>query len=142
MNERFLECWGKATPRDSQPYHPAAYHCLDVAACADVLLERLPLLHRRLATLLDVPDPRPSLTALISLHDIGKFSRAFQRKAPACWRPDLFGGEEPPADPGHGTSGLFFWSEKELWRCLGADDELPGRGEPSRGGRVTQRQAT
>ncbi|MEZ5816622.1 MAG: CRISPR-associated helicase Cas3' [Hyphomicrobiaceae bacterium] len=124
MLEAFLQCWGKARPRDRQPYHPAAYHCLDVAACAQVILERLPLLRRRLATLLDVADPATSLPALIALHDVGKFSRAFQRKSMACWRPDLFGVEEPPSDPGHATSGFHLWSITELWRHLGADDEM------------------
>ena len=39
-----LDFWGKAKPRSNTRYHPAAYHMLDVAACAHVLLGEMPLL--------------------------------------------------------------------------------------------------
>jgi CRISPR-associated endonuclease/helicase Cas3 len=82
---KHLMYWGKARPWEgAAPYHPAAYHSLDVAACARVLLCRNTLLRERLCDLLrlDAKQCVPLLTALMALHDIGKFSRPFQAKCP------------------------------------------------------------
>ena len=107
-----LKYWGKARPQSVVPCHPAAYHCLDVAACSYVLLERLPLLRRRLSILIDIDDPVPFLSALIALHDIGKFSRAFQAHVPALWGAELGDIADAPADPGHGGAGLWLWRDR------------------------------
>ncbi|NQW11567.1 MAG: CRISPR-associated helicase Cas3' [Alphaproteobacteria bacterium] len=75
-----LAYWGKARPDHdsaSAAWHPLAYHNLDVAAVLHVLLQR----DARLASRFD----GLGLPFLLALHDIGKFSRAFQAK-----RPDLF----------------------------------------------------
>ena len=53
-NESMLHYWGKARPTTAGValYHPAAYHSLDVAACAKVILDRNDLLRDRLSTIL------------------------------------------------------------------------------------------
>lgn len=85
--------WGKAQPDASAlgegrpAFHPLAWHMLDVAAAAEALLVARPLLQERLTRLLGL-DPAPAvafLAWLAAIHDIGKFGRAFQCKAPAHW---------------------------------------------------------
>ena len=84
----YFAYWGKAMPwADEAPCHLLPWHCLDVAAVAMELLERESRLTCRLADLTGMS--RPSLvcwfTYLMSLHDVGKFARAFQSLAkPAC----------------------------------------------------------
>src|SRR5262245_8693883 len=79
-----LGFWGNARPLRDIPCRPAAYHCLDVAACAADMLVRLPLLQSRRCTLLGTENAPSLITSLIPLHDIGKWSRQFQAQ-----RPDL-----------------------------------------------------
>jgi hypothetical protein len=82
-----LEFWGKAYPAGPVPYHPAAYHCLDVAATTRVMLVSNRLLRDWLCELLGLaPDQSVALlTVLIALHDLGKFSRPFQVKRRDLW---------------------------------------------------------
>ena len=68
----FLAFWGKARPHGAVLAHPVAYHSLDVAACARVLLDAPAL-----------------IVALIALHDVGKFSRPFQAFVPSLYPADL-----------------------------------------------------
>ena len=84
----FLAFWGKARPHGAVLAHPVAYHSLDVAACARVLLDALPLVRSRLCAMLG--DDAPALiVALIALHDVGKFSRPFQAFVPSLYPADL-----------------------------------------------------
>jgi CRISPR-associated endonuclease/helicase Cas3 len=84
--EPYLQFWGKALgERLGEPlWHPVAYHNLDVAAVADVLLRRNPRRLSAMARMLGASNDatRVFLVAMIALHDIGKFSSAFQAKAP------------------------------------------------------------
>ena len=76
------EFWGKARSayEDGAGSHPLVAHALDVAAVAVLLPWRG-----------DIPiDPR-MLGLLVSLHDIGKFSRSFQAKAPEYWPAESLG---------------------------------------------------
>ncbi|MFM9938438.1 MAG: CRISPR-associated helicase Cas3' [Hyphomicrobiaceae bacterium] len=82
----YLTFWGKAGgERPNEPaWHPVAYHCLDVAAVADVLLRTNP---RRLQAMSDLLGTSPEvarsfIVSLIALHDIGKFAAPFQAKCP------------------------------------------------------------
>ena len=58
---------GKSAASGGLP-HPAIYHMLDVAAVAERLLERAPL----------VPCVRTALTLLAALHDLGKIGNGFR----------------------------------------------------------------
>lgn len=99
-----LAFWGKARPaaEGGPRWHPNAYHSLDVAAAAEALL----------AAGISRPPPPwhdggivAAIVALIALHDIGKFSRPFQAKAPAHW-PAPLGPISGHVDPGHGVVGF------------------------------------
>lgn len=93
--------WGKAkTPiGDGPSYQPLAYHCLDVAACADAILIREPEATRnRMAAIfgLEWEEARPWLLLVVACHDLGKACPGFQAK----W-PDLLGstGLTQPRSP-------------------------------------------
>jgi CRISPR-associated endonuclease/helicase Cas3 len=90
--------WGKARPDllGESKAHPLVAHSLDVAAVAVLLSQpRKP-----------VVDPR-MLGFLVSLHDLGKFSRPFQAKAATHWPTSVLGnfGYDVPPGPGHDTVG-------------------------------------
>lgn len=87
MNGPLTEPWGKLSgvPGDIDlAWHPLRDHCVDVAACAEALLER-GVLARRLARLAGLPALTPilrqRLVVLAFLHDLGKVNRHFQNKA-------------------------------------------------------------
>jgi CRISPR-associated endonuclease/helicase Cas3 len=111
-----LGYWGKAG-KDCDGYHLLPYHCLDVAACGVVLLERHPPLRRLLAGRLGLVDARLSawLAFFLALHDLGKFSPRFQ-----ALRPDLFQHLQPgrSVGPGHVRHDTLGW---RLWTHLLAE---------------------
>ncbi len=92
---KYLEFWGKAQPSQeiSPSWHPAAYHCLDVAAVAQELqLERRNEVERISAAIGIASNDFIRLNVFfIALHDIGKFSRAFQALAPEHWPQEVLG---------------------------------------------------
>ncbi|HJL21540.1 MAG TPA: CRISPR-associated helicase Cas3' [Polyangiaceae bacterium LLY-WYZ-15_(1-7)] len=102
--------WGKSRPDDASLAHPLLLHCIDVAAVACVLLaERLPNASAR--TFLGLHESPESalrfLAFLIALHDLGKATPAFQRKAP--WAPSLLreeGFDFRSSTPNHSKAGL------------------------------------
>ncbi len=77
--------WAKLFPRDGEPryWHPLEDHCIDVAACAETLLN-LPIVRTRLAGLAAVaifPEGwSERLAALAFIHDFGTANRAFQSR--------------------------------------------------------------
>lgn len=79
--------WGKAQPRLSDgsmaPYHPLPCHALDVAAVSKAWLGHDKRLRKWFAGLLAISEQDALLLipAIISLHDLGKFAAAFQKKA-------------------------------------------------------------
>ena len=70
----FLTFWGKAQPDGStqpgHPWHPVAYHALDVAACVEALLDARPAVLARAAVATGIsglfmethPDPAKALS--------------------------------------------------------------------------------
>jgi CRISPR-associated endonuclease/helicase Cas3 len=105
----YMYFWGKAAPDASgaRRSHPVAYHCLDVAAVADVLLRRSPrklcAISRLLATSPD--NARDLLVSLIALHDVGKFSAAFQAKSKEAWPSNILGEHTELANIRHDELG-------------------------------------
>lgn len=120
-----MQFWGKADQAcEGEPkWHPLVYHCLDVAACAAVLLERRPAWLAALSRQsgLDVQSLRPWLLFLAAIHDLGKFGDGFQAR-----RPDLMAMLQGRSGVGaggerHDTLG-YVLAEKHLLAWLGWDD--------------------
>lgn len=84
--ELALRYWGKAQPEEGTGprWHPLPYHMLDVAAVAHAMLTHCPGIRRRTASLLQLVDDDAArvMVLVAALHDLGKFSRAFQSKVP------------------------------------------------------------
>ena len=109
MNSLLLQYWGKAQPKPEPgdaaalvPWHPLVYHSLDVAAVGQVLLRA----NDRLG--LDGADTEALFCFLLALHDLDKFSKPFQAKAPQFY--PTFLGELPSLpDPGHSRASHLLW---------------------------------
>ena len=121
-----LHFWGKARPKSPAGpcWHPLVFHCLDVAAVGESLLERHPGLARSLSGLVELPpnDTTRLLRLLLCLHDIGKFAKRFQAKEPKLYPPCFRDGPAGlPRGYDHGAGGL------RLFDALCADGfGLPG----------------
>ena len=80
----YLQFWGKAQPLEpvSVSWHPLAWHSLDVAAVAEMLLNWDSSIAEELASQCggNVTAAQRLLITLSALHDIGKFSIGFQAK--------------------------------------------------------------
>jgi CRISPR-associated endonuclease/helicase Cas3 len=109
--QTYLSFWGKVGDvSDDNDWHPAALHMLDVAAVARAYLEEarphVPGLQP------PGPEPWPTIAFLVAVHDIGKFSRAFQQKVerrwPACLEP--FSALNPL--PRHDSAGFWMLTER------------------------------
>lgn len=84
----FYHYWGKTDPRHAgEPkWHPLVYHCLDVAAVGIEYLRRAPSQRRLFAQALGDDAGLDGWIAFwLALHDLGKFTEAFQGQ-----RVDLF----------------------------------------------------
>lgn len=148
MKQPFLNFWGKARPEITAvaAWHPAACHCLDVAAVADALLGKYPRVAERIAARCGWPAPDfiSATVFLMALHDIGKFSRSFQAQAPDHWPPSLQGDPLRISGARHDALGLALlmdddtildslysifrgWPEYEMKLMLGAISGHHGR---------------
>lgn len=116
----YFRYWGKARPAENvtAPFHLLPYHCLDVAAVGVVYLRRNASLRRLLMDALGVKSEQALsgwLAFWLALHDLGKFSEAFQSQ-----RPDLFQqlrGRTPDPDKPYGgvrhdSLGMLTWRER------------------------------
>lgn len=75
--------WAKTDNNNPLSWHPLLLHMLDVAACADVILNREPKSTRdSLSSTLGMKwvDARPWLLLVIACHDLGKACPGFQTK--------------------------------------------------------------
>lgn len=119
--------WGKAQPLDPEKgpqWHPLPFHCLDVAAVGENLLQRYQGISSSLSRLLGLTrDETIALVCfLLCMHDIGKFAKKFQAKAPNCF-PACF-----PDDPAqlsksydHASGGLRLFKQNPSLYCLPTD---------------------
>ena len=110
---KYYKYWGKAKKEQDQEgngYHLLPYHCLDVAAVADVWLsESRTLLHQISHHLNSTPEQARNITLFfVLLHDLGKFDARFQN-----FREDIrqqLQGDQWEVDPdpvyySHGSCG-------------------------------------
>lgn len=130
LEDTIFNYWGKADPvyPHEQKWHPLPYHSLDVAAVGVAYLERSSLL-KLCCRLLNCheQDFLSWSGFLLALHDLGKFSEAFQAQ-----RPDLILAlqeREPNAskiyNERHDSLGFWLWDEylvDETLLEIGIDD--------------------
>jgi len=101
--------WAKSEESGQEPaFHPVLYHLIDVAAAAEAILEMEASRIKGLAEHLSVDAAALStvMIRLVALHDIGKFSRAFQAKRPDLWPSPLGAIERRPPDIPHTDIGF------------------------------------
>ncbi len=107
--------WGKARPDDKTgpAFHLLPYHCLDVAAVGWILLNPQKSLCLRMATQLGIESRwlRDFFVFCLALHDMGKFSRAFQGLKTDL-SPDLVkANPRMQYTERHDTLGFLLWRE-------------------------------
>ncbi|MFZ5757722.1 MAG: CRISPR-associated helicase Cas3' [Pseudomonadota bacterium] len=121
MDEFMYHYWGKARPNAPGPScHLLPYHCLDVAAVGGAYLRANPGLSAFFADRLQCTEEQWLSWAMfwLALHDLGKFSEAFQSQ-----RADLFEQwhhREPsrPYHVRHDTLGQEVWKRWLEQECL------------------------
>ena len=96
-------------------YHLLPYHCLDVAAVGQVLLDKHAYFLQTLECATQVPAQqlKPWLLFMLSLHDIGKFSEAFQQMRPEyreAWWGEI---KIKNYDLRHDSLGYVLWSDEK-----------------------------
>jgi CRISPR-associated endonuclease/helicase Cas3 len=151
LNQNYLEFWGKAqVGSDGEPdWHPLAYHNLDVAAVAKVLLDVNPQRLAGFAGLFGVaPDVAQTLIVkLVALHDIGKFAEGFQWKVPelypACCAPcsdlkptrhDHLGSQLSEVVRAQLAADFQGWKRhdfRDVWNSIAGHHGKPSVGEPA-----------
>ncbi|WP_066336641.1 CRISPR-associated helicase/endonuclease Cas3 [Azohydromonas lata] len=130
----YFRYWGKARKEEESgpPCHLLPYHCLDVAAVAVEYLRRHQTLREHFKALLKIESDEHLygwIAFWMALHDLGKFSEAFQRQ-----REDLlsrFKERAPQRDKAytvrHDSLGMLFWNKRllaELTRNGCFDDDF------------------
>jgi CRISPR-associated endonuclease/helicase Cas3 len=111
----YLRFWGKQRGAldGGANWHAAAYHCLDVAASAQALLQGNDQLRRRLAELLAISERQlvELMTFWMALHDVGKFSAPFNAQIDDLWLPEMGERSTVPDTPRHGEAGFLLWDK-------------------------------
>ena len=104
-----MQFWGKAQPLPNAGarWHPLVFHCIDVAAVGNQLLQADRALCERLCRLLglDAVELVRLVPYLLSLHDIGKFAKGFQAKVPERY-PACFNDSPEPVSYDHAAGGF------------------------------------
>ena len=116
MNALIFRYWGKAGRENSDQkneFHQLVYHCLDVAAVGAVLLERNSRLRRQLADAVDLPEKIFYSWALffLAVHDLGKFSEAFQGLRHDLYEKLHGKNAEKAYSVRHDSLGYLVWKE-------------------------------
>lgn len=106
--------WAKTRTNSAAGWHPLILHLLDVAASADVILEREPKSTRmRIAAILGMQweDARPWILTVLGCHDLGKSSPGFQYKWPEAPQTGLPFPRSPNTDMNHAFVSQIALSE-------------------------------
>lgn len=121
--------WGKAQKKEldnkGDPYHLLPFHSLDVAAVGWYLLDPEQDLCRSLAQELDVSPAwlRSWFCFCLALHDLGKFSRAFQGLAPDLSADLVKAVPNVSYFERHDSLGFALWNELLDQKWLDAIEE-------------------
>jgi len=127
---RLPDKFGSDLEKSGPIYHLLPYHCLDVAAVGWILLDPEKPLCQRLAAQLGVEAAwlRSFFVFCLSLHDLGKFSRAFQGQKTGL-SPDLVkANPRMRYDERHDTLGFWLWRDNlstQLEKLLSGNSEWP-----------------
>lgn len=135
----YFRYWGKADPDypGEQKWHPVVYHCLDVAAVGFEYLNQEVDISNWFCGQLHCSRPAWMQWAafFLSLHDLGKFSEAFQSQKPELF--EALQGRKP--DPAksyterHDSLGQWLWRDyladrvvEDGWFGGSAELQIPG----------------
>ncbi len=137
MTEKlYYKYWGKAGSDEGQVnnYHLLPYHCLDVAAVADIWWDQSHDLSPCFIEItgLNEKQTRAWLLFFIALHDYGKFDLRFQRKALVAWKAVNAGLSAIPTqlngqsikEYNHGPAGLYWFYQDLKERFSSGDDDF------------------
>lgn len=118
MVERYFKYWGKAKRNNDKiegpRWHPLVYHSMDVAACAEWLIQLNPLPWLRLTQTICIESAKLRNLALFfcTLHDLGKFSLSFQGLASEVFKNNFPKTETiPPYSERHDVLGWRLFQE-------------------------------
>ncbi|MCW5622378.1 MAG: CRISPR-associated endonuclease Cas3'', partial [Burkholderiales bacterium] len=129
MQERgYFRYWGKALDNSgiTPEYHLLPYHSLDVAAVGHEFLSAHPSFLRSLQTQLGIDDEETCLAwavFFLALHDLGKFSEAFQNLRPDLLRLLLSRTSRKvyPSGFHHDSMGFLLWCDRLSDRLIEED---------------------
>jgi CRISPR-associated endonuclease/helicase Cas3 len=117
--ESYFQYWGKAkkdSQADGPDYHLLPYHCLDVAAVGVEYLAQHDSLSRFFCEQLSCSkqDWLNWAGFWLAMHDLGKFSEAFQSQKPELF--EQLQGREPnlekPYSERHDSLGQWYWNDR------------------------------
>lgn len=112
IENAFYRYWGKWNKEDGS-YHPLPYHCLDVAAVAFYILHPTTRRNQDLSRMLGIsPELVQYLFVLIILlHDLGKFSTAFQGLSESLFHKLFRNKKKKEYSERHDTLGFVLWRD-------------------------------
>ncbi|MEA1064177.1 CRISPR-associated helicase Cas3' [Erwinia sp. HR93] len=126
----FLSYWGKTNRSGrpgNDPYHLLAWHCLDVAACALIIVKRnqFGIKDVLAACGLTGKNAENWIAWLFACHDIGKFARGFQRFATFPGSPLVPALAGVATSQRHDALGFYLWSTlTKRWREKESENEI------------------
>ena len=132
-----FEYWGKAQSQSEQAdadYHLLVYHCLDVAAVGQAILDANTGLKSDLVSFLDITEAQLSsvFSFMLTLHDLGKFASAFQKlylnTSSDLYRP-INCHDYDGKNFRHDRLGLYFWKliQGDVLAAVIGSDQLERR---------------
>lgn len=115
----YYQYWGKAHPKQGHTqdyaaaYHLLPYHALDVAAVGRAYLQRHPKLLQLFTQSLQLDESAllEWFTFCFAVHDLGKFSSAFQNQSPTAVECLGRQADNWVYNIRHDTLGFLFWRE-------------------------------
>ncbi|HIF9354087.1 TPA: CRISPR-associated helicase Cas3' [Photobacterium damselae] len=107
----YFDYWGKTDKSDPSHYHLLPYHSLDVAAVGQQLLLVDAILMCELSELLGIDEKQFSnlVVFFIALHDLGKFTSAFQALSPN--NTEFSAKQYDVSIAKHDRLGAYFWDQ-------------------------------
>ncbi|WP_330982870.1 MULTISPECIES: CRISPR-associated helicase Cas3' [Enterobacterales] len=126
----YLCYWGKTSDsslQESRDWHLLAYHCLDVAACGYLIVERNIYCAKNSLYECGLGDDEiPVWIAwLFATHDIGKFARGFQRLVEFTDSPLVPPVNGVNAFARHDSLGMYLWQKLYRGWLAGKNNILP-----------------